>query len=57
MAGAWPRRAAGLVTGSSFEQKKRYRRYRARVERLPASYRTTVEARAATEDTRRAAGS
>jgi DNA-binding ferritin-like protein (Dps family) len=26
------------------EQKKRYRRYKARVERLPASYRTAVEA-------------
>ncbi len=44
MAGSWPRRAVELVTGSSFEQKKRYRRYRARVERLPASYRTAVEA-------------
>ena len=31
------------VTGS-LEQKKRYRRYRARVQQLPESYRTAVEA-------------
>ena len=31
------------ITGP-LEQKRRYRRYKARVERLPASYRTTVEA-------------
>ena len=31
------------VTGP-FEQKKRYRRYKARVEQLPASYRTAVDA-------------
>jgi DNA-binding ferritin-like protein (Dps family) len=42
MAG-WTRRAVEVATGS-IEQKKRYRRYKARVERLPASYRTAVEA-------------
>jgi DNA-binding ferritin-like protein (Dps family) len=31
------------ITGP-LEQKRRYRRYKARVERLPASYRTAVEA-------------
>jgi DNA-binding ferritin-like protein (Dps family) len=31
------------VTGP-FDQKRRYRQYKARVERLPASYRTAVEA-------------
>ena len=31
------------VTGS-LDQKKRYREYKARVERLPAEYRTTVQA-------------
>ena len=43
MTESWTRRAVETVTGS-LEQKKRYRQYRARVERLPASYRTAVEA-------------
>lgn len=32
-----------MVTGS-LEQKKRYRQYRARMKKLPASYRTAIEA-------------
>ena len=43
MTESWARRAVETVTGS-LEQKKRYRQYRARVEQLPASYRTAVEA-------------
>lgn len=43
MAESWTRRAVETVTGS-LEQKQRYRQYRARVEQLPASYRTAVEA-------------
>ncbi len=37
------RKLVETVTGP-LEQKKRYRQYKARVERLPASYRTAVEA-------------
>ena len=37
------RKLVETVTGS-LDQKKRYRQYKARVERLPASYRTAVEA-------------
>lgn len=37
------RRYVEVLTGS-FEHKKRYRAYKARVERLPASHRTAVEA-------------
>jgi len=43
MTESWTRRAVETVTGS-LEQKKRYRQYRARVEQLPATYRTAVEA-------------
>ena len=43
MATGWTRRAVEHATGS-IEQKKRYRQYKARVERLPASYRTAVDA-------------
>ena len=42
MAAGWARRAIELVTGS-IDQKKRYRQYKARVERLPASYHTAIE--------------
>jgi DNA-binding ferritin-like protein (Dps family) len=37
------RKLVETVTGP-LDQKRRYRQYRARVERLPASYRTAVEA-------------
>jgi DNA-binding ferritin-like protein (Dps family) len=37
------RKLVETVTGP-LDQKKRYRQYKARVERLPASYRTAVEA-------------
>ena len=43
MTTGWTRRAVEVATGS-IEQKKRYRQYKARVERLPASYRTAIEA-------------
>ena len=43
MATGWTRRAVEVATGS-IEQKRRYRQYKARVERLPASYRTAIEA-------------
>jgi DNA-binding ferritin-like protein (Dps family) len=43
MAAGWPRRAVELATGS-IEQKKRYRQYKARTERLPESYRTAINA-------------
>ncbi len=37
------RKLAETVTGQ-LDQKKRYRHYKARVERLPASYRTAIDA-------------
>jgi DNA-binding ferritin-like protein (Dps family) len=43
MATGWPRRAVELATGG-IEQKKRYREYKARAERLPANYRTAIDA-------------
>lgn len=43
MAEGKARRAFELVTGS-LEQKKRYRQYKARVERLPTGYQTAVDA-------------
>jgi DNA-binding ferritin-like protein (Dps family) len=43
MATGWTRRAVEVATGG-IEQKRRYRQYKARVERLPASYRTAIEA-------------
>jgi DNA-binding ferritin-like protein (Dps family) len=43
MTTGWTRRAVEVATGS-IEQKRRYRQYKARVERLPASYRTAIEA-------------
>jgi DNA-binding ferritin-like protein (Dps family) len=39
----WPGRAVELVTGS-IEQKRRYREYKARVERLPEGYRRAIDA-------------
>jgi len=43
MATGWTRRAVEHATGS-IEQKRRYRRYKARAERLPANYRTAIDA-------------
>jgi DNA-binding ferritin-like protein (Dps family) len=39
----WTRRAVELAVGS-LAQKKRYRQYKARTERLPANYRTAIDA-------------
>ena len=43
MAEKWPRRAVELVTGS-FEQKRRWRQYKARKQRLPETYRAALDA-------------
>ena len=39
MAAGWIKQITGLI-----EQKRRYRQYKARAERLPASYRTAIDA-------------
>ena len=43
MAAGWPRRAVELVTGS-IEQKRRWRQYKARKQRLPGNYRAALDA-------------
>jgi DNA-binding ferritin-like protein (Dps family) len=43
MAAGWPRRAAELVTGS-IDQKRRWRHYKARKQRLPGNYRAALDA-------------